>query len=135
VRAFAFVWRLGYGVSVPSCRMGPNPDTFVRANGIAATRTLLEQAVPLADFFMQRLAPGPRCYRAAACSRSGENRRGDQWRQRSGAVQPAAKKAAQLLDVDEDVLRQIRSQPAASAREQRSETESERQRTITTKRR
>ena len=59
VRAFGVcaetgVW--GLGAFLPE---GFDPDSFVRARGVEATRALLAQAVPLAEFFLRRVDPGP----------------------------------------------------------------------------
>jgi len=58
-RAFALcaeagVWALG--AFLPE---GFDPDSFVRQHGAAATVTLLQSAGPLADFFLNRVDPGP----------------------------------------------------------------------------
>jgi DNA primase len=48
------VW--GLGAFLPE---GLDPDSFVRTQGAAATLALLQQAIPLWDFFLQRHDPGP----------------------------------------------------------------------------
>jgi len=58
-RAFALcaeagVWALG--AFLPE---GFDPDSFVRRHGVAATVALLQGAGPLADFFLNRVDPGP----------------------------------------------------------------------------
>jgi DNA primase len=58
-RAFALsaeagVWAVG--AFLPS---GFDPDTFVRQHGREATDRLLAEAIPLAEFYLQRIDPGP----------------------------------------------------------------------------
>ena len=109
VRAFAVcaevgVW--GLGAFLPD---GEDPDSFVRRQGPAPTLALLEQAIPLADFFLQRVDPGPSASmpaRAAAIQRVLEV---------IGRIEDPvqfsllAQRAAQRLGVDESVLRDARS--------------------------
>jgi DNA primase len=113
-RAFAVcvetgVW--GLGAFLPE---GFDPDTYVRTHGGAATRSLLDQAVPLSDFFVQRLDPGPDAslpQRARAARKAGEviTRVAD-------PVQFSllAQRMAQQLGVDESVFREMRSATARS---------------------
>lgn len=59
VRAFRVcvetnVW--GLGAFLPR---GYDPDSYVRELGVEATRSLLEHAIPLADFYLRRMDPGP----------------------------------------------------------------------------
>ena len=69
--AEAGVW--GLGAFLPE---GFDPDTYVRARGASAARSLLEQATPLADFFIHRLDPGPQASCAAARTRRRARRPG-----------------------------------------------------------
>ncbi len=115
VRAFAVcaeagVW--GLGAFLPS---GFDPDSYTRERGAAATLSLLQQAVPLADFFIQRLDPGPDArlpQRAAAAERIGQvlARVRDPFQ-----FELLARKAAQQLSVDETIFRNLRA-AAAGAR-------------------
>jgi DNA primase len=108
-RAFAVcaetdVW--GLGAFLPD---GFDPDTFIRAHGKTATLSLLQHAVPLADFFIQRADPGPAASvpeRARAAAKVAEVL--------SLVREPAqfsllARKAAQQLGVDEEIFRARRT--------------------------
>jgi DNA primase len=106
VCAEAGVW--GLGAFLPE---GFDPDTYVRAKGPTAARTLLEQAIPLADFFMGRLDPGPQAsvpQRARAVEQVG--------RVIMQFPDPVfsllARQAAQQLRVDEAVFREMRTAAA-----------------------
>jgi DNA primase len=114
LRAFAVctevgIW--GLGAFLPE---GFDPDTYVRTHGGAATRALLEQAEPLADFFLRHLHPGPDAsvrQRANAAERIGQVivRARDVFH-----FDLLAKKAAQQLGVDEVLFRDMRSAPGSS---------------------
>lgn len=110
VCAEAGVW--GLGAFLPE---GFDPDSYVRAQGAPATLTLLQQAIPLADFFMQRVDPGPDASlpeRARAAQRIGQ------------VIAPVrdplfsmlVRKAAERLGVDEAVFRDMRTAAATPAR-------------------
>lgn len=104
----AGVW--GLGAFLPE---GEDPDSYVRTHGPTATRALLNTAVPLADFFIQRHDPGPHAtlpQRAAAAAKVGEviTRLRDPFQ-----FDLLAKKAAQQLGVDEAIFRTLR--PAGAA--------------------
>jgi DNA primase len=104
--AEAGVW--GLGAFLPE---GFDPDTYVRAKGAAAALSLLEQATPLADFFIRRLDPGPQAtvpQRARAVERVGEVIR--QFHDPTFSL--LARQAAQQLRVDEAVFRDMRSTAA-----------------------
>jgi DNA primase len=115
VRAFpvcieAGVW--GLGAFLPE---GHDPDSYVREHGAAATTSLLERAVPLADFFIQRHDPGPDAtlpQRARAAAKIGEviTQIRDPFQ-----FDLLAKKAAQQLAVDEAVFRSLRPSPGSKA--------------------
>jgi DNA primase len=114
VRAFAVcveagVW--GLGAFLPE---GVDPDDYVRQHGAAATLALLQQAVPLADFFMRRVDPGPGASlpeRARAAERIGQviSRLRDAFQ-----FNLLAKQAAQRLGVDESLFRDMRSTVSAA---------------------
>jgi DNA primase len=114
VRAFsvcaeAGVW--GLGAFLPE---GFDPDSYVRTRGAAATLSLLQQAIPLADFFMDRLDPGPDASmprRAQAVERIGQVI----GQVRDPLFSLLARKAAQQLGVDEAVFREMRSAKTSSA--------------------
>jgi DNA primase len=98
------VWGLGAFLPV-----GFDPDTFVRTHGRAATLQLLGQAVPLADFFIQRLDPGPAAtvpQRADAAEKIGQviTRVRDPFH-----FDLLARHAAQRLSVDEALFRNMRA--------------------------
>ena len=115
VRAFAVcaetgIW--GLGAFLPETF---DPDSYVRAHGAAATRSLLDNAIPLADFFIRRLDPGsdaslPR--RASAAEKIGQviARIPDAFQ-----FDLIARRAAQQLGVDEGLFRELRA-GAAPAR-------------------
>lgn len=121
VRSFALcaeagVW--GLGAFLPE---GFDPDTYVRAKGASAARSLLEYATPLADFFIRRLDPGPQAsvpQRARAVERVSQVIAQFQ----DPLFSLLARQAAQQLRVDEAVFREMRSSPGtqhvASARPQ-----------------
>lgn len=108
-RAFAVcvdagVW--GLGAFLPE---GADPDDYVRQHGAAATSALLHRATPLADFFIQRLDPGPHASlpeRARAAERIGQviSRVHDAFQ-----FNLLAKQTAQRLGVDESLFRDMRS--------------------------
>ncbi len=108
VRSFALcaeanIW--GLGAFLPD---GFDPDTYVRAKGPAATLALIEQAAPLADFFIQRLDPGPQASlpeRARAAEKIGQVIA----QVRDPLFSLLARQAAQRLGVDESVFRERRS--------------------------
>ncbi|HVO26699.1 MAG TPA: DNA primase [Candidatus Margulisiibacteriota bacterium] len=103
VCAEAGVW--GLGAFLPE---GFDPDTYVRTKGPAAVRTLLEQAIPLADFFIARLDPGPQAsvpQRARAVEQVGRVIRQFQ----DPVFSLLARQAAQQLRVDEAVFREMRT--------------------------
>jgi len=114
VRAFAVcvdagVW--GLGAFLPE---GVDPDDYVRQHGAAATLVLLQQAVPLADFFLQRVDPGPGASlpeRARAAERVGQVicRVRDAFQ-----FNLLARQAAQRLGVDESLFRDMRAAPPAA---------------------
>jgi len=116
VRAFgvcadADVW--GLGAFLPD---GFDPDTYVRTHGAAATLSLLQRAVPLADFFIERMAPGPDASlpaRAHAAEQIGQviARIRDPFQ-----FDLLAKKVAQRLGIDEAILRARRAAPTSSPR-------------------
>lgn len=105
----AGVW--GLGAFLPE---GVDPDTYVRTNGADATRAILQQAIPLADFFLQRLSPGANATvpeRARAAEEIG--------RVLSKVRDPIqfnllAKQAAEHLRVDEAIFRDLRARTAGS---------------------
>ena len=107
MRAFALcaevgVW--GIGAFLPD---GFDPDSYVRAKGLEATRALLRDAIPLADFFLDRLDPGPDAtflQRAQAAERIAEvvARVADPLQ--SSLL---ASKAAQRLGIDEATFRSL----------------------------
>ena len=101
--AEAGVW--GLGAFLPE---GFDPDTFVRTKGPSAALSLLEQATPLADFFMRRLDPGPQAsipQRARAVERVGQVIA----QFHDPVFSLLARQAAQQLRVDEAVFRDMRS--------------------------
>ncbi len=101
--AEAGVW--GLGAFLPD---GYDPDTFVRAQGPAAVLSLLEQATPLADFFIRRMDPGPHAsvpQRARAVERIGQVIA----QFHDPVFSLLARQAAQQLRVDEAVFRDMRS--------------------------
>jgi DNA primase len=114
VRAFAVcaqvgVW--GLGAFLPE---GFDPDSFVRTRGRAATLSVVEAAIPLADFFIHRLDPGPDAAlpeRARAAEKVGQvlSQVRDPFQ-----FSLLAAKAAQALRVDEAIFRNLRA--AASPR-------------------
>lgn len=110
----AGVW--GLGAFLPE---GVDPDTYVRAQGPEATQQLLSKAMPLANFFLDRLDPGPDASvpeRVRAAEKLG--------RTIARVEDPVtfsllARQAAQRLGVDESVFRdyRTRSERAVRARE------------------
>ncbi|MBP1688319.1 MAG: dnaG [Deltaproteobacteria bacterium] len=114
-RAFAVcvdagVW--GLGAFLPD---GVDPDDYVRQHGTEATRRLLQQAVPLADFFLQRIDPGPGASlpeRARAAERAGQVicRLRDAFQ-----FNLLARQAAQRLGVDESLFRDMRAAASVSS--------------------
>jgi DNA primase len=106
VCAEAGVW--GLGAFLPE---GFDPDTYVREKGPTAARALLEQAIPLADFFIARLDPGPHAsvpQRARAVEQVGRVIR----QFPDPVFSLLARQAAQQLRVDEAVFREMRTAPA-----------------------
>jgi DNA primase len=113
-RAFAVcaesgIW--GLGAFLPE---GSDPDSFVREKGAEATTALLQNAEPLADFFLRRVDPGAKASlpeRGRAVQRFGEviARVRD-------PVQFSllARTAAQRLGVDEAVFWELRTAPSHS---------------------
>lgn len=109
MRAFAVcaevgVW--GLGAFLPE---GEDPDTYVRRYGVAPTQALLDGAIPLADFFLQRVDPGsaaPVPARAAAIKRVR-----DVISRIADPVQFSllAQRAAQRFGIEESVLRDVRT--------------------------
>ena len=113
-RAFAVcvesgVW--GLGAFLPG---GFDPDTYVRTHGPVATRSLLEKAVSLDDYFFERRAPGPN---------AGVSQRAEAARNVAHVIGRAsdpfhfdllARKAAQKLGVDESLFRELRAAGARS---------------------
>jgi DNA primase len=109
VRAFGVcaetgVW--GLGAFLPQ---GFDPDTFVRDRGVEATRALLQQAVPLADFFLQRVDPGPGATVPQRVRAAQRVREVIAHVQDSTQFQMLAKQAAQRLGVDESLFREPRA--------------------------
>ena len=112
VRSFALcaeagVW--GLGAFLPE---GFDPDTYVRAKGASAARSLLEHATPLADFFIRRLDPGPQAsmpQRAHAVEQVSQVIAQFQ----EPLFSLLARQAAQQLRVDEAVFREMRPSPRA----------------------
>ena len=108
-RAFAVcveagVW--GLGAFLPD---GLDPDDYVRQHGAAATLVLLEKAVPLADFFIGRVDPGPNATlpeRARAAEKIGQVicHVRDPFQ-----FNLLAKQTAQRLGVDESLFREQRA--------------------------
>jgi DNA primase len=108
-RAFAVcveagVW--GLGAFLPE---GLDPDDYVRQHGAAATLVLLEKAVPLADFFIGRVDPGPNATlpeRARAAEKIGQVicHVRDPFQ-----FNLLAKQTAQRLGVDESLFREQRA--------------------------
>jgi DNA primase len=108
-RAFAVcveagVW--GLGAFLPD---GLDPDDYVRRHGAAATLALLEKAVPLADFFIGRVDPGPDATlpeRARAAEKIGQVicHLRDPFQ-----FNLLAKQTAQRLGVDESLFREQRA--------------------------
>jgi len=122
VRAFAVcaetgVW--GLGAFLPD---GFDPDTFVRTRGAAATLSLLHDAVPLADFFVDRLSPG------ADASVPARVRAAEQIGRVIAQVRDPVQysflvtKAAQRLGLDESVFRAAGRADASVARTKSSPT-------------
>ena len=112
VRAFAICAETGVWGRAAFLPETLDPDAFVRAHGAEATRALLDAAVPLADFYLHRVNPGPAAtvpQRVRAAQRAAEV-----LRLIKDPVQFSllARMAAQQLGVDESVLRQA---PAAAA--------------------
>jgi len=99
----ARVW--GLGAFLPE---GVDPDSYVRSRGVDAVRGLLETVKPLADFFLERVDPGP------SASVPERARAADHVRDMIGRVDDPvmfnilAKGAAQRLGIDESVFRQRR---------------------------
>ena len=94
---------------------GQDPDSFVREQGVGATRALLDQAIPLSAFFLERVDPRMRAaapQREAAARRVGEilGRVGDPVR-----FTMLAKEAAERLGVDEAMFRELRARPSRRA--------------------
>lgn len=101
--AEAGVW--GLAAFLPE---GFDPDTYVRAKGQAAVRSLLENATPLADFFIRQTDPGPQAsvpQRARAVERVGQVIA----QFHDPLFSLLARQAAQQLRVDEAVFRDMRS--------------------------
>ena len=117
VRAFgvcveAGVW--GLGAFLPE---GFVPDTYVRQQGATATMTLLRDAIPLADYFIDKLDPGPTAslpQRASAAEKIGQVIAGLR-DQNPFQFDLLARKSAQRLGVSESVFRTLR--PLGAARE------------------
>ncbi len=115
MRAFALcaevgVW--GLGAFLPD---GFDPDSYVRAHGPEATRTLLQNAIPLADFFLDRLDPGSQAtlpQRAHAAEAIAEIVARITDPLQSSLL---ASKAAQRLGVDEAVFRSLLAKRAPSS--------------------
>jgi DNA primase len=117
VRAFAVcvetgVW--GVGAFLPE---GFDPDTFVRERGAEATRALLQQAVPLADFFLRRVDPGPGATVPQRVRAAVRVREVIAHVQDPTQFQMLAKQAAQRLGVDESLFRESRAVRQAPAKE------------------
>lgn len=86
-----------------------DPDTFVRTRGVEATRTLLQQATPLAEFFLQRVDPGPGATVPQRVRAAQRVREVIAQIQDPAQFQMLAKQAAQRLGVDESLFREQRS--------------------------
>lgn len=102
-----------FGAFLPD---GEDPDTFVRRHGVERTRALLDSAVSLEDFFLERIDPGPRAAlpeREAAAKRVGEV-----LKKISDPVRFAllSRRAAERLGIDESALRQMRAGPPVRSR-------------------
>ncbi len=87
---------------------GFDPDTFVQKQGAAATLQLLDNAVPLADFFLERIAPSanatvPQRARAARSAAEVLSLVKD-----AAQFDLLARSAAQRLGVDESFFREMR---------------------------
>ena len=115
VRSFALcaeagVW--GLGAFLPE---GFDPDTYVRDKGGEAVLALLEQATPLSDFFIRRLDPGAQAsvpQRARAVERIGRVIAQFQ----DPIFSLLARQAAQQLQINEAVFREMRASTAATPR-------------------
>lgn len=98
--AEAGIWGLGAFLPQDS-----DPDSYVRTHGSEATQRLLEKAVPLANFFLDRVDPGPRASvpeRVRAAERYALAIARVQNPMTFGLL---ARQGAQRLGVDESVLR------------------------------
>lgn len=106
----------GLGAFLPE---GVDPDSYVRSQGAAAVKELLAGAKPLADFFLDRVDPGP------SASVPERTRAAERVRDVIGRVADPvmlnvlAKDAAQRLGIDESIFRQPRNRahqkPSSSA--------------------
>jgi DNA primase len=107
-RAFPVSLDAGVWVRGAFLPEGLDPDAFVRKEGVAATRKLLEGGKSLAEFFLDRVDPGP------GASLPERVRAADRVGQVIGRVDDPvmfnllAKDAAQRLGVDEAVFRKSR---------------------------
>ncbi len=102
-----------FGAFLPD---GEDPDTFVRRHGVESTKTLLDGAISLEDFFLEQIDPGPRAglpEREAAAKRVGEI-----LKKSSDPVRFAllSRRAADRLGIDESALRQMRTGPSVRSR-------------------
>jgi len=129
-----FVGRLGMGLG-SFLPMGPILTPSSGPNGIAATRSCSTGSA-LADFFMQPTTglPGRDATVPQLVAQRRKSPR-DQWRQRSGAVQPACKKAAHCWTSTRTFFAKFAPNRGKRSRAKDQRPRSERQRTITTKRR
>lgn len=104
----AGVW--GLGAFLPE---GVDPDSYVRSEGVGAAKSLLDAAKPLAEFFLDRIDPGP------SASVPERARAADRVLQMIGRVsEPVlfnlmAKDAAQRLGIDESAFRNQRGRSGA----------------------
>ena len=100
-----------------------DPDSFVRQHGNEETEKLLSQALPLADFYLDRVDPGPGASMARRVQVAAEvapllHRVKDPY-----AFSNLVRKAAERLEVGEEVFRASSSPPQERReRERRSKT-------------
>lgn len=96
---------IAFGAFLPE---GEDPDSFVRGRGAAATRALVDAPVPLSDYFLDHIDPGPDA--SLLQRREAARRVADVLRQVRDPIQFGllARIAADRLGLDESAFRELR---------------------------
>lgn len=104
----------GKGAFLPQ---GHDPDSFVREHGSEEVERLLSQVLPLADFYLDRVDPGPETSMARRVQAAAEVAATLRKVKDPFAFSHLVRRAAERLEVGEEVLRA--SSPPAQERKER----------------